>query len=612
MQSVGETQTMKKAASIFLLFALACFGAQNNLQPKISPDLAATDSLSTTRVIVQWTVPISAATAAKIASYGGTVVSEFVSLRQGVYLIQSSQVADLSADPMVKYISLDRVVRKKLSTTAATIGAPQVWSAGYKGTGIGVAIIDSGVNKDLNLGASPKTAVAYVQDFTPYAYVNGKKSASYGLDWYGHGQHIAGIIASNGFASSSMISTQSMVGIASGATLIDLKVLDSQGEGTDSQVIAAIDRAIALKSTYNIRVINLSLGRPVYESYTVDPLCQAAEAAWQSGIVVVVAAGNDGRDNSQGTYGYGTVAAPGNDPYVLTVGSMKTFGTPSRADDLVASYSSKGPTVIDHISKPDIVAPGNLIVSLLAQNGNLPNSYPSNAVTTAFLYGAAAPTAAPVGGTPQTDPTKQPPQVFFGVSYSTVYYTMSGTSMAAAVVSGAVADILQAHPTFTPDQVKILLMETATKTFPTSSTVVDSLGNTYTDYYDSFTVGAGYLDLQGAMNQAANVPATGNSLSPTTSYDPTSGNITMSFDPASAWLAQPLGANRCLWNYNSVWSASELTASQVVFGARCLWGASFDQPFRCLWGLSSPWSQSSTANQSTLGAADTIQLTGEN
>jgi serine protease AprX len=115
------------------------------------------------------------------------------------------------------------------------------------------------------------------------------------------------------------------VGIAPGANLLDLRVLDANGQGSDSAVIAAIETAIALKSKYNVRVINLSLGRPVYESYKLDPLCQAVEAAWKAGIVVVVAAGNDGRDNSFGNDGYGTISSPANDPYVITVGAMKTW-----------------------------------------------------------------------------------------------------------------------------------------------------------------------------------------------------------------------------------------------------------------------------------------------
>src|SRR5205814_685202 len=134
---------------------------------------------------------------------------------------------------------------------------------------------------------------------------------------------------------------------------------------------AAIQTAISLKSTYNIRVINLSLGRQVYESYTVDPLCQAVEAAWNAGIVVLAAAGHQGRNGSAGTAGYGTIAAPGNDPYVITVGVMKTANTPTRIDDTIASYSSKGPTAYDYVVKPDIVAPGNQVVSTLAPNASL-------------------------------------------------------------------------------------------------------------------------------------------------------------------------------------------------------------------------------------------------
>ena len=148
------------------------------------------------------------------------------------------------------------------------------------------------------------------------------------------------------------------------ARLLDLRVLDRNGNGSDSFVIAAIERAIDLKNAYNIRVINLSLGRNIFESYSLDPVCQSVEAAWKAGIVVVVAAGNGGRNNDYGTQGYATIQAPGNDPNVITVGATKTNGTPGRLDDTVASYSSKGPTLLDHIVKPDLVAPGNRIVSL--------------------------------------------------------------------------------------------------------------------------------------------------------------------------------------------------------------------------------------------------------
>src|SRR5205814_2881981 len=132
---------------------------------------------------------------------------------------------------------------------------------------------------------------------------------------------------------------------------INLRVLDQNGAGTDSSVIEAIQTAISLKSTYNIRVINLSLGRQVYESYTVDPLCQAVEAAWNAGIVVLAAAGNQGRNDSASTEGYGTISAPGNDPYASTAGARKTANTPTLIDDTSAIYSAKGPTSYDYVVK---------------------------------------------------------------------------------------------------------------------------------------------------------------------------------------------------------------------------------------------------------------------
>ena len=215
--------------------------------------------------------------------------------------------------------------------------------------------------------------------------------------------------------------------------LVDLHVLDANGAGSDSEVIAAIQQAIALKNTYNIRVINLSLGRGIFSSYTQDPLCQAVESAWNAGIVVVAAAGNYGRLSMNGSNGYGTLAAPGNDPLVLTVGAMKTMGSYSRSDDQIASYSSKGPTTYDHVVKPDIVAPGNLVVSTNSPGSTLEAEYPANDVA--------------------------------GNYSGRDYFTLSGTSMAAPAVAGGVALMLQQNPNLTPDQVKARLMKTAYKTF---------------------------------------------------------------------------------------------------------------------------------------------------
>src|SRR5205085_1377199 len=198
------------------------------------------------------------------------------------------------------------------------------------------------------------------------------------------------IIAGNGSDSQNGYSEQ-YAGIAPASSIINLRVLDGQGGGSDSQVIAAIQRAIQLKDAYNIRIINLSLGRPVFESYTLDPLCQAVEAAWQAGIVVVVAAGNSGRDNSSGTQGYGTISSPGNDPYVITVGAMNANGTNWTSDDTIASYSSKGPTLADHIVKPDLVAPGNNVISLLVPGSTLARNYPKTMISNSTYETIALP-----------------------------------------------------------------------------------------------------------------------------------------------------------------------------------------------------------------------------
>jgi serine protease AprX len=150
-------------------------------------------------------------------------------------------------------------------------------------------------------------------------------------------------------------------------------------------------------------------------SVATDPLCQAVERAWRAGIVVVVAAGNDGRNNSAGTQGYATITSPGNSPYAITVGAMKTMDTVLRVDDEIASYSSKGPTAIDHIVKPDLVAPGNRMISVNTAWQGISNEYPDNGVSLSEYQASG------------------------GDSSSYAYLKLSGTSMAAPMVSGAAA-----------------------------------------------------------------------------------------------------------------------------------------------------------------------------
>jgi serine protease AprX len=566
-----------KQISIGLFLAAFCMPAFG--RPKISPDLekslqsgASTQML---RVIVRWRSAPTGSFHQKVTGRGGQLISTLDSIRSSAYTVPSAALPDLANDSDVEYIAPDRPVSAKLDYTVAAVNGSMAWNSGWTGAGIGVALIDSGVNPDSNLAGH----LVFSYDFL----------GGNGRDLFGHGEHVAGILAGNGQSTSCPSCFRMLKGLAPGVNLVNLRVLDQNGQGSDSTVIAAIELAIALKPIYNIRVMNLSLGRPVYESYTLDPLCQAVEAAWKAGIVVVVAAGNDGRDNSFGTDGYGTIMSPGNDPYVITVGAMKTEATYDRTDDRIASYSSKGPSQIDHIVKPDIVAPGNQVVSLLATNSTLVNEYPGNRVLLSYYQ--------------QVNSQQQQ-------TVSPNFFTLSGTSMATPVVSAAVADLLQAEPFLTPDQVKARLMKTAYKSFPASSTVVDpTTGQSYTSYYDIFTVGAGYLDLAAAI--ADQTLATGPALSPVANYDPTSGTIAVTLANGSAWANNDSYAARCIWSENAIWGSTAATSNfgtvltySSIASDRCIWATNAIWSDRCI------WSEDTLSGQRCIWPTD-VAITGE-
>jgi serine protease AprX len=409
------------------------------------------------------------------------------------------------------------------------------------------------------------------------SFVSGSNSTD---DTYGHGDHVAGIIAGDATSSTCLGCFKSIRGIAPNATLVNLRVLDGNGSGRDSAVIAAIQEAINLKQAYNVRVINLSLGRPVFESYQQDPLCRAVEAAWRAGIVVVVAAGNYGRDNSNENQGYGTITSPGNDPYVITVGAMKTMGTTDRNDDLIATYSSKGPTLLDHVVKPDVVAPGNLIVSLLSSTSStLYQAYPHNGVPPSYYSKGLN---------------------LGGISY----FRLSGTSMATPMVSGAAALLLQQRPGLTPDQVKALLMKGSYKTFPASSAYLDpATGITYTDQYDIFTTGAGYLDIAAALGFAS-PPATASAISPSVRYDRSTGAVYMVDGSSVIWGSSSDWSDVAVWG-NAAFSGDLLNGNSVLWGSSACWGTATNQGCSVLWGSSVVWGNQSQAD------AMSISMNGE-
>src|SRR5580704_4564367 len=523
---------------------------------KISKDLQKQSSQPWVNVIVQYRVPPSQKHFAKVAAKGGTLQQNLPLINGAAFTVKGNALAALAKDSNVAYISLDRTVWATATVTDLydqAVLAPYAWSRNFTGRGIGVAVIDSGItaSRDFTLANGTGSRIVYNQNFA-----SGPNTAA---DLYGHGTHVAGILAGNGMNSRGVNFRKTFMGIADNASLINLRVLDQNGVGRDSAVIAAIEKAISLKSKYNIRVINLSLGRAVYESYKLDPLCQAVEAAWKAGIVVVVAAGNEGRNDSAHTDGYGTIAAPGNDPYAITVGAMKPMGTATRADDLIASYSSKGPTLFDHAVKPDIVAPGNQVVSLFASNSTLAQSYPLNNVPFSYyrVHGSSAP--------------------------SNLYYALSGTSMATPVVSGAVALLLQQNPRLTPDQVKARLMKTAFKSFPGYSVTIDPITHAaYTSQYDIFTVGAGYLDIAAALNNTdlANLPA----LSPTAVFDPTTNTVKLVLGNAVTWGTSLTWGTALIWGSNLF-----LTNGNPINGSALIWGTNSIPGLALIWGSGLIW-----------------------
>jgi serine protease AprX len=535
--------------------------------PKMAPDIAGKHQ-NTVDVIVQFKSAPGSERLKQISARG-QIKHVFNSIHAVHMSMPLREVEALESDPSVAYVSPDRKVSgadsskswsngwNLLDMVGSTVNATSAWQSGLNGTGIGIAIIDSGVaSKDDLMGSNNSgSRIVYSQSFVP-----GQDPS----DLFGHGTHIAGIAGGNGTDSSGNGASQTFKGVAPNVNIINLKVLDQNGSGLASTVIAAIEQAIQLQSTYNIRVINLSLGQPVYESYTLDPLCQAVEQAWSAGIVVVTAAGNFGRDNSQGTNGYATITSPGNDPFVITVGATNMHNTPFRFDDTVASYSSKGPTAIDHVVKPDLIAPGNNIISLLASpNCTLVATYPATQIPTSTYMSSWGQYS---GGKPQL---------------STTYFRLSGTSMAAPVVSGAAALLLQNQAWLTPDQVKARLMKTASKALPLYSNDTDSWSSrNYGIQADIFTVGAGYLDINAALasNDLATMPA----VSPMATIDPTTGTVTIVRNLSLSW------GNSVVWGDSLVWGTSVFTGSMngysVVWGDSVVWGEVMTGGFSVVWG----------------------------
>ncbi len=293
------------------------------------------------------------------------------------------------------------------------VGARSDWKAGYTGRGIDVALVDSGVAQVP--GLLPSNVV-----LGPDLTEESQDPSTANVDTFGHGTHLAGIIAGHdaSVTNTAGASTDSsdFLGMAPDARIVSVKVADAHGVSDVSQVIAGIDWVVqhAHDAGMNIRVMNLSFGTDSTQAYTLDPLAYAAEQAWQHGIVVVTSAGNSGTSA-------GRLTDPAIDPFVIAVGADDPNGTSATTDDNIAAFSSVG----NGTRNPDLVAPGVHVQSLRDPGSYIDRTFSgTGAITARFFRG-------------------------------------SGTSQAAAVVSGAAALILQQQPNLTPDQVKALLTQNA-------------------------------------------------------------------------------------------------------------------------------------------------------
>ena len=468
--------------------------------------------------------------------------------------VPNGALSALAGHPLVQRISLDRIVVGAMERTGATIGAAAIrQETGFDGSGVGVAVLDSGsATHDDLLDASGGFRVHHFVDL-----ING---AVQPYDDYGHGTHVAGIIAGNGFDSGG-----ARTGIAPGAALIVLKVLDSAGRGRISDVIAAIDHVIAQRAALNIRVLNLSVATGVYESVADDPLALATERAVRAGIVVVAASGNNGV-SPEGRTRYGGVAAPGNAPWVLTVGGFSHMGTNRRDDDQIAGFSSRGPSAIDHAAKPDLVAPAVGIESLAAPSSTLATTWSSY-----LLAGTVATPSLP-------------------------YLSLSGTSMAAPAVSGTVALMLQANPSLTPNAVKAILQYTA---------------QAYSSY-DPLTQGAGFLNAKGAVQLARHLASPSAIPYP----DATRWNRRVTWGNLAIKSGR-LTATATAWPSDVSWGAAATPGGQEIdLGIVCStlscetaagrWTVATGKPRNVVWGTSCGGSDCTTtwSLASIVGATD--------
>jgi serine protease AprX len=423
------------AVALAIVASLLLPVARASLLPKADPALlheARAHPGSSLPVIVREASPASAEAEETLRRLGGSVTHQLPIIGSFSGRIPARALSDLIESPAVVRVWGDGRLSPSSVQGRYQLASPDmVWrdviraGQAYTGAGVTVALLDTGVRPVADLGDRVLARV----DFTP---------DHDGYDRFGHGTHMAGIIAGDGVSSKSK-----WAGVAPDANLVSVKVAGADGSTDVSVVIAGLQWIVSHRTQYDIRVLNLSFGTDSTQSYLLDPLNYAVEQVWAAGIFVVVAAGNRGDVP-------GTTNKPADDPFVLTVGAVDTHNTPKRRDDEVAEFSSRGPTQ-DGVAKPDLVAPGISIVSNRATGSTIDQAYPSARVGRRYFKG-------------------------------------TGTSQAAAMVSGVAATVLEADPALTPDLLKAILTATADRK------VVDNAGEE--------AAGAGMVNADAAVSAA--------------------------------------------------------------------------------------------------------------
>jgi subtilisin family serine protease len=499
-------------------------------------------------------------------------------------------------------------------TDQGVVGAGEPTPRALQGWGVTVAVIDSGfmemrsqsVWKPLDDGAlfaggTDGRCIVY-KDFLPESAANGNLGKGNGLynstDQNGHGTHVISTIADgrSAYLKRNKADPQAPVGVAPKVNLLIARALDREGAGSYADVIAAIQWVIANKDRYNVRVLNLSIQAPVAGPYWHDPLGQAVMRAWQSGLVVVVAAGNAGPTA-------GTIAVPGNVPYVITVGAVKSGRYTQSGDDELALYSSRGPTESAFV-KPDVLVPASRTIAPM----------PDDSTQALFLVQECVRKAL-LGFTQPCIETRA--NVSYGIgkpSKKHTYFYLSGTSMAAAEVSGIAALMLQASPTLTNDQIKARLLATARPALDPA---------TGEPAYSPWEQGAGLVDTQQAVltstillaNQGMDIALDLDQTSdPQTHYwgattwiDPP-GEFQLIDPETQETLALWSGASRAWSGASRAWSGASRAwsgASRAWSGASRAWSGGIDAWSGSvpLWaGASRAWSGSTPETASNTAA----------